>query len=106
MQNTQNRLTDLHLSVRLGNPGLLCRHTPMTLEMQANLQNDVKALTAEYLQHLKAPMPKPEAWAAASIEILTEDTVRYIETLESLLQEAANETEDEEFAARIDKALR
>lgn len=102
----QNRTHDLGLDISVNNPTFLMRYTPMTTEMQANLQQDVKALVAEYLLHLKAPKIESDAWATATVEILSEETNRYIQKLESLLQEVANDTDDDEFAAKITSILR
>jgi len=102
----QNRTHDLGLDISVNNPTFLMRYTPMTTEMQANLRQDVKALAAEYLEHLNAPQIQPDAWASANVEFISEDTKRYIQQMESLLQEAANDTNDEAFADRITAVLR
>ena len=52
------------------------------------------------------PEMKPEAWAEATVEIVSESTAQYISLLEDLLQEVANDTDDEVLAARINKVLR
>lgn len=101
----QNRSTDLHM--RVTHAPLTATFCPMTTEMQENLRNDVKALVAEYLEHMKAPAMLPAAWQAATVEILSEDTVRYIRSLEELLEGVlADPDADEEFVARIKKVLR
>ena len=101
-----NRKTDLHLDIRSPKSGCLFRHTPMTTEDQKTLQIDVKAFVAEHIQQLKMPEMKPEAWAEATVEIVSESTAQYISLREDLLQEVANDTDDEVLAARINKVLR
>lgn len=99
-----NRLTDLHLDIRKGNLGLL-RVSPMDTDVQETLQADIKSLVAEYLVKLNSPV-EATVLVESNVEIVSESTRRYIETLETLLEEAANDTDDDDFAERIEKVLR
>lgn len=100
----KNRPSDLHLDIRRGNFGLL-RLSPMDTDVQETLQADIKHLVAEYLVRMNSPV-KPAVLAESNVEVISESTCRYIEALEGLLQEAANDTDDDEFADRIEKVLR
>lgn len=77
----------------------------MDTGVQETLQADIKALVAEYLVKLKSPV-MPTVLANSNVEIISESTRKYIAALEKLLEEAANDTDDEKFAERIEKALR
>jgi hypothetical protein len=102
----QNRPSDLHFDILIDAPAVTWRNTPMTTEMQANVKQDVKDLAAKYFQLLKVEQFDPDVWATITLEIVSEETSRYILQLESLLQEAANDTTDEAFAAKITAVLK
>lgn len=77
----------------------------MDTDVQETLQADIKSLVAEYLVKLNSPV-EATVLAKSNVEIVSEATRRYIETLETLLEEAANDTDDDDFAERIEKVLR
>jgi hypothetical protein len=54
---------------------------------------------------VNAPLD-PGVLADAGVEIVSEQTLQYIASLESLLEEAAADTEDDAFAERIERVLR
>lgn len=99
-----NRPTDLHMDIRVKDSAGTSRVTPKSMEMQSNLQQDVRDLVAEYSQYLGISLPK--SFSTSIVEIVSEDTRRYIWKLETLLRHAANTTDNAKFADEIDQALR
>lgn len=101
----QVSLTNLHLCVT--NAPLKAIFSTAEAVTQANLRTDVKALVAEYLAQLGAPALKPEAWREAQVEIVSEDTLSYLQQMEGLLEDVlADPDTNEELAARIEAILR
>lgn len=105
MANQAHSNQELQMRVRLNKPHNYISMTPQEATMQENLRADTKALVAEYLTHLDAPQLKPASWESATVEIISTATLLYIQKLEALLQEAANDTADYEFSARIQATI-
>lgn len=105
MANQAHPNQELQMRIKLNKPHNSIFMTPQEATMQENLRADTKALVAEYMHHLDAPQLKPASWGSATVEIIATSTLRYIEKLEALLQDAANDTADDEFAARIQATI-
>lgn len=101
----QNPINDLHLRVLSAPLGIT--FSPTSAEAQDMLRGDVKTLIAEYLEHLQGPKMESGALERATVEIISEDTLRYIKALEDVLQEALAESiVSAEVARRIDRVVR
>lgn len=94
------------MDVRTIAPRCLYRHSLGTTEAQEVLHRDVKALIAEHLQHIGAPPLRPAAWESATVEIVSEDTRRYIADLEDTLRKASNKLQDDCLIEHINSLLR
>lgn len=101
----KRRPHDLCLHVRKSGTGSCLSFMPLDARAQDNLLSDVRGLIAEYAQSVNAPLD-PGVLADAGVEIVSEQTLQYIASLESLLEEAAADTEDDAFAERIERVLR
>jgi hypothetical protein len=100
MASKTQQTQELQMRVRLNKPHTYISMTPQEAPMQENLRDDTKALVAEYMKHLEAQL-NPASWENSTVEIISTATLLYIQKLEALLEEAANDTADDEFATRI-----
>lgn len=98
--------TQLHFRLSLDDVGGSLTYSTEEPSIQEALSQDVKVLMIQYLARMQFPSPKTKVLEEACVEILSEDTRAYIETLEDLLQECSDETEDDDLSARIEKVLR
>jgi len=101
----KRRPHDLCLHVRRSGTGSCMSFMPLDARAQDNLLNDVRGLIAEYAQSVNAPLD-PAVLADSGVEIVSEQTLQYIASLEGLLEEAAADTDDDAFAERVERALR
>ncbi|WP_157866779.1 hypothetical protein [Aromatoleum aromaticum] len=101
----KRRPHDLCLHVRRSGTGSCMSFMPLDARAQDNLLNDVRGLIAEYAQSVNVPLD-PAVLADSGVEIVSAQTLQYIASLESLLEEAAADTDDDAFAERVERALR
>jgi hypothetical protein len=103
--DTDRKPTDLHIDVTFPAPAMRMRHSLQMREEQDALNDDLRTFVAEWLQRLKSPAVDAKQWPKSRLEVLSDETVRYIDRLEAIAREAAEQVEDEVLAARIEKLL-
>lgn len=97
--------TDLHIDVTFPAPAMRMRHSLQMREEQAALNADVRTFVAEWLQRLKSPAMDARQWPVARLELISEATRRYIEELETLAREAAEQVDNDALAERIEALI-
>jgi len=105
MDTKEYKLTDLHVQVT--HEQLISDYVTMDKQKQKDLQDKIKLLAKDFLLSLDAPMLVPKQWNEAQIEILTEGTVQFIDSMVSILEELQGDPDtSDDILERIDAILK